>query len=75
MSHLPTLGAALPLVPLPTSVLAHLEGAGTDLLSGGWVSTADAQVRGLRIYTMIRELQITGPTMLPIFWIFSWSVS
>ena len=44
MSHLPTLGVSPLFKQLPTSVLSHLEGAGTDLLSHGWVSTADAQV-------------------------------
>ena len=44
MSHLPTLGESPPFKQLPTSVLAHLDGAGSDLLSRGWVSTADAQI-------------------------------
>ena len=44
MSHLPTLGESPPFRHLPTSVLAHLDGAGSDLLSKGWVSTADAQI-------------------------------
>ena len=44
MSHLPTLGESPPFRHLPTSVLAHLDGAGSDLLSRGWVSTADAQI-------------------------------
>lgn len=44
MSHLPTLGDSPPFKQLPTSVLAHLDGAGSDLLSRGWISTADAQI-------------------------------
>ena len=44
MSHLPTLGDSPIFKQLPTSVLAHLDGAGSDLLSRGWVSTADAQI-------------------------------
>ena len=44
MSHLPTLGDSPPFKQLPASVLAHLEGAGAELLSRGWVSTADAQI-------------------------------
>jgi len=44
MSHLPTLGDSPPYKQLPTSVLAHLDGAGPDLMSRGWVSTVDAQI-------------------------------
>ena len=44
MSHLPTLGESPPFRQMPSSVTAHLDGAGSDLMSKGWVSTADAQI-------------------------------